>query len=115
MRTKPQSLLFGLLSVSERNRVVSSLQAIQHPGDEGLQEKSWGAVVPLVGKLKKFYEFSMRLGKTQRPNQRTQSRRRRCRTADAALTRGVGIGDRPPALCCSQRLCRSPDVKLEPG
>ncbi|XP_061111919.1 CYFIP-related Rac1 interactor B-like [Conger conger] len=36
-------------------------EAIQHPSDEGLQEKSWGAVVPLVGKLKKFYEFSMRL------------------------------------------------------
>ncbi|KAJ8389190.1 hypothetical protein AAFF_G00122100 [Aldrovandia affinis] len=36
-------------------------EAIQHPGDEGLQERSWGAVVPLVGKLKKFYEFSIRL------------------------------------------------------
>uniref|UniRef100_A0A8C5YAI1 CYFIP related Rac1 interactor B n=1 Tax=Microcebus murinus TaxID=30608 RepID=A0A8C5YAI1_MICMU len=32
--------------------------AIQHPADEKLQEKAWGAVVPLVGKLKKFYEFS---------------------------------------------------------
>uniref|UniRef100_A0A8C9Q2F3 CYRIA/CYRIB Rac1 binding domain-containing protein n=1 Tax=Spermophilus dauricus TaxID=99837 RepID=A0A8C9Q2F3_SPEDA len=28
---------------------------------EKLQEKAWGAVVPLVGKLKKFYEFSQRL------------------------------------------------------
>uniref|UniRef100_A0A2K6LJ22 CYFIP related Rac1 interactor B n=2 Tax=Rhinopithecus TaxID=542827 RepID=A0A2K6LJ22_RHIBE len=37
--------------------------AIQHPADEKLQEKAWGAVVPLVGKLKKFYEFSQRLGK----------------------------------------------------
>uniref|UniRef100_A0A7N9IFJ3 CYFIP related Rac1 interactor B n=1 Tax=Macaca fascicularis TaxID=9541 RepID=A0A7N9IFJ3_MACFA len=35
--------------------------AIQHPADEKLQEKAWGAVVPLVGKLKKFYEFSQRL------------------------------------------------------
>lgn len=40
-------------------------QAIQHPTDERLQEKAWGAVVPLVGKLKKFYEFSQRLGKYQ--------------------------------------------------
>ncbi|KAJ8375133.1 hypothetical protein SKAU_G00057130 [Synaphobranchus kaupii] len=37
-------------------------EAIQNPSDEGLQEKAWGAVVPLVGKLKKFYEFSQRLG-----------------------------------------------------
>ncbi|KAM6350527.1 LOW QUALITY PROTEIN: CYFIP-related Rac1 interactor B [Podargus strigoides] len=36
-------------------------EAIQHPSDEKLQEKAWGAVVPLVGKLKKFYEFSQRL------------------------------------------------------
>ncbi|KAL4623396.1 protein FAM49B isoform X1 [Arapaima gigas] len=36
-------------------------EAIQHPSDENLQEKAWGAVVPLVGKLKKFYEFSLRL------------------------------------------------------
>ncbi|KAM6101829.1 CYFIP-related Rac1 interactor B isoform 2-T2 [Theristicus caerulescens] len=36
-------------------------EAIQHPNDEKLQEKAWGAVIPLVGKLKKFYEFSQRL------------------------------------------------------
>ncbi|XP_066032093.1 CYFIP-related Rac1 interactor B isoform X3 [Chamaea fasciata] len=36
-------------------------EAIQHPNDEKLQEKAWSAVVPLVGKLKKFYEFSQRL------------------------------------------------------
>ncbi|KAG5841846.1 hypothetical protein ANANG_G00171310 [Anguilla anguilla] len=36
------------------------------PQQEGLQEKSWGAVVPLVGMLKKFYEFSMRLEATLR-------------------------------------------------
>uniref|UniRef100_A0A8C9T2D8 CYFIP related Rac1 interactor B n=1 Tax=Scleropages formosus TaxID=113540 RepID=A0A8C9T2D8_SCLFO len=40
----------------------SHIRAIQHPNDENLQEKAWGAVVPLVGKLKKFYEFSLRLG-----------------------------------------------------
>lgn len=37
-------------------------QAIQNPNDEALQEQAWAAVVPLVGKLKKFYEFSQRLG-----------------------------------------------------
>lgn len=38
------------------------LQAIQNPNDEALQDQAWAAVVPLVGKLKKFYEFSLRLG-----------------------------------------------------
>ncbi|KAG7231180.1 hypothetical protein INR49_012011 [Caranx melampygus] len=37
-------------------------EAIQNPSDEALQEQAWAAVVPLVGKLKKFYEFSQRLG-----------------------------------------------------
>ncbi|XP_043922177.1 CYFIP-related Rac1 interactor B [Protopterus annectens] len=36
-------------------------EAIQHPNDDKLQEKAWSAVIPLVGKLKKFYEFSQRL------------------------------------------------------
>uniref|UniRef100_A0A3B4AI40 CYRIA/CYRIB Rac1 binding domain-containing protein n=1 Tax=Periophthalmus magnuspinnatus TaxID=409849 RepID=A0A3B4AI40_9GOBI len=36
-------------------------EAIQNPNDEALQEQAWAAVVPLVGKLKKFYEFSQRL------------------------------------------------------
>nr|XP_023403307.1 LOW QUALITY PROTEIN: protein FAM49B-like [Loxodonta africana] len=36
-------------------------EAILHPADEKLQEKAWGAVVPLPGKLKKFCEFSQRL------------------------------------------------------
>ncbi|XP_048866938.1 CYFIP-related Rac1 interactor B isoform X1 [Brienomyrus brachyistius] len=36
-------------------------EAIQNPSNEKLQEKAWAAVVPLVGKLKKFYEFSLRL------------------------------------------------------
>lgn len=38
------------------------LQAIQNPGDLALQEKAWNAVCPLVAKLKRFYEFSLRLG-----------------------------------------------------
>lgn len=37
-------------------------QAIQNPNDEALQDQAWAAVVPLVGNLKKFYEFSQRLG-----------------------------------------------------
>uniref|UniRef100_A0AAY4BNB0 CYRIA/CYRIB Rac1 binding domain-containing protein n=1 Tax=Denticeps clupeoides TaxID=299321 RepID=A0AAY4BNB0_9TELE len=36
-------------------------EAIQNPSDEGLQDEAWAAVVPLVGRLKKFYEFSQRL------------------------------------------------------
>ncbi|CDQ81779.1 unnamed protein product [Oncorhynchus mykiss] len=37
-------------------------EAIQNPNDEALQKAAWVAVVPLVGKLKKFYQFSQRLG-----------------------------------------------------
>ncbi|CAL8277673.1 unnamed protein product [Lota lota] len=36
-------------------------QAIQRPGEERVQEQAWAAVVPLVGKLKKFYQFSLKL------------------------------------------------------
>uniref|UniRef100_A0A3P8V798 Family with sequence similarity 49 member Ba n=1 Tax=Cynoglossus semilaevis TaxID=244447 RepID=A0A3P8V798_CYNSE len=36
-------------------------QAIQSPGVERVQEKAWSAVVPLVSKLKTFYEFSVKL------------------------------------------------------
>lgn len=43
--------------------LVLSLQAIQNPNDLQLQEKAWNAVCPLVAKLKRFYEFSLRLGK----------------------------------------------------
>lgn len=42
--------------------VFSSTQAIQNPGDLRLQERAWSAVCPLVAKLKRFYEFSLRLG-----------------------------------------------------
>lgn len=44
------------------------LQAIQNPGDLALQEKAWNAVCPLVAKLKRFYEFSLRLGEHEREN-----------------------------------------------
>ncbi|XP_074750598.1 CYFIP-related Rac1 interactor A-like isoform X1 [Strix uralensis] len=36
-------------------------EAIQNPGDLRLQERAWSAVCPLVAKLKRFYEFSLRL------------------------------------------------------
>ncbi|XP_057268539.1 CYFIP-related Rac1 interactor A-like isoform X1 [Pezoporus wallicus] len=36
-------------------------EAIQNPADPRLQERAWGAVCPLVAKLKRFYEFSLRL------------------------------------------------------
>ncbi|KAF3857711.1 hypothetical protein F7725_010912 [Dissostichus mawsoni] len=36
-------------------------QAIQSPSVQGVQEKAWSAVVPLVGKLKTFYVFSQKL------------------------------------------------------
>lgn len=42
------------------------VQAIQNPSVEGVQEKAWSAVVPLVIKLKTFYEFSQKLGKNHR-------------------------------------------------
>ncbi|NXQ30754.1 FA49A protein, partial [Alaudala cheleensis] len=40
---------------------LSPSQAIQNPGDLRLQERAWSAVCPLVAKLKRFYEFSLRL------------------------------------------------------
>uniref|UniRef100_A0A3Q2ZBH3 Family with sequence similarity 49 member Ba n=1 Tax=Kryptolebias marmoratus TaxID=37003 RepID=A0A3Q2ZBH3_KRYMA len=42
--------------------VCVCVQAIQHPNAEAVQEKAWSAVVPLVAKLKTFYEFSQKLG-----------------------------------------------------
>nr|XP_057924807.1 CYFIP-related Rac1 interactor B-like [Doryrhamphus excisus] len=36
-------------------------QAIQSPSEEGVQERAWSAVLPLVTKLKTFYEFSHKL------------------------------------------------------
>lgn len=46
------------------NIVCFCSQAIQNPGDLALQEKAWNAVCPLVAKLKRFYEFSLRLGES---------------------------------------------------
>ncbi len=37
-------------------------EAIANPNDE-FQSKAWAAVLPLVSKLKRFYEFSLELGK----------------------------------------------------
>ncbi|KAM6953888.1 CYFIP-related Rac1 interactor B [Aplochiton taeniatus] len=36
-------------------------QAIQNPQKKQVQEQAWAAVLPLVGKLKRFYEFSLKL------------------------------------------------------
>lgn len=38
-------------------------EAIANPRNEEMQEYAWAAVLPLVAKLKKFYEFSIQLGK----------------------------------------------------
>ncbi|XP_045158827.1 CYFIP-related Rac1 interactor B-like [Mercenaria mercenaria] len=35
--------------------------AISHPADEGLQEKAWNGVIPLVEQLRKYYDFSLLL------------------------------------------------------
>ncbi|NXX68734.1 FA49A protein, partial [Spizella passerina] len=43
--------------------VIFSFQAIQNPNDIQLQEKAWNSVCPLVVRLKRFYEFSLRLEK----------------------------------------------------
>ena len=39
------------------------LQAISNPSDEALQDLAWNSVLPLVGKLKRFYEYALELGK----------------------------------------------------
>ncbi|XP_065062160.1 CYFIP-related Rac1 interactor B-like [Rhopilema esculentum] len=36
-------------------------EAIANPRNDGLQEYAWAAVLPLVAKLKRFYEFSIQL------------------------------------------------------
>ena len=38
------------------------LQAISNALNGELQELAWKAVVPLVGKLKEFYEYALELG-----------------------------------------------------
>uniref|UniRef100_A0A673NF35 Protein FAM49B-like n=1 Tax=Sinocyclocheilus rhinocerous TaxID=307959 RepID=A0A673NF35_9TELE len=57
--TEAVSVLQDLQSYSGAGEAIR--QAIQHPNDERVQESAWAAVVPLVGKLKKFYEFSLKL------------------------------------------------------
>ncbi|XP_016128428.1 protein FAM49B-like [Sinocyclocheilus grahami] len=57
--TEAVSVLQDLQSYSGAGETIR--QAIQHPNDERVQESAWAAVVPLVGKLKKFYEFSLKL------------------------------------------------------
>ena len=42
------------------------LQAISNAFDEQLQELAWKAVVPLVGKLKMFYEYGLEVGECSR-------------------------------------------------
>lgn len=37
-------------------------EAIANPRNEELQDFAWSAVLPLVAKLKRFYEFSIQLG-----------------------------------------------------
>lgn len=64
-RVNAASQVLHFRSFLQGNICDSSLpgvQAIQNPGDLALQEKAWNAVCPLVAKLKRFYEFSLRLG-----------------------------------------------------
>ena len=42
--------------------VCYDFQAISNPKNEEYQEKAWLGVCPLVFQLKKFYEFSLKLG-----------------------------------------------------
>uniref|UniRef100_A0A4W6FPL2 Family with sequence similarity 49 member A, like n=1 Tax=Lates calcarifer TaxID=8187 RepID=A0A4W6FPL2_LATCA len=49
------------LRIKEEVKHSQEKRAIQNPGDLALQEKAWNAVCPLVAKLKRFYEFSLRL------------------------------------------------------
>lgn len=44
------------------NDYIYHFQAISNPTNEGLQEEAWRAVMPLVGQLKKFYEYATELG-----------------------------------------------------
>ncbi|OTF73128.1 hypothetical protein BLA29_014503, partial [Euroglyphus maynei] len=38
--------------------------AIDNPHNKELQLKTWNTVVPLVNRLKRFYEFALRLDET---------------------------------------------------
>ncbi|NWI39029.1 FA49A protein, partial [Picathartes gymnocephalus] len=54
-----QTILAELQSYTGAGQEIR--EAIQNPGDLRLQERAWSAVCPLVAKLKRFYEFSLRL------------------------------------------------------
>ena len=57
-------LSFGIIAVLKYFLLYFVfLQAISNALDEELQEMAWRAVVPLVGKLKSFYEYALELGK----------------------------------------------------
>ncbi len=45
--------------------IISFQKAIGNPLNEELQIKAWDGVLPLVNKLKRFYEFSLKLGLSQ--------------------------------------------------
>jgi len=45
------------------NRLIVYFQAIQNPQDEEFRDKAWRDVIPLVEELRKYYEFSLLLGK----------------------------------------------------
>uniref|UniRef100_V9KY08 Protein FAM49A-like protein n=1 Tax=Callorhinchus milii TaxID=7868 RepID=V9KY08_CALMI len=59
-----QSVLEELQAYSGAGPAIR--QAIQNPSDEQQQDDAWNVVRPLVGKLKKFYQFSLRLEKALR-------------------------------------------------
>lgn len=46
---------------------VTFFQAITNPRNESYQTRAWEAVLPLVSKLKRFYEFSQQIGKDVLP------------------------------------------------
>ncbi|XP_039604868.1 CYFIP-related Rac1 interactor A [Erpetoichthys calabaricus] len=56
-----ENVLTGLQAY--KGAVQEIREAIQNPNDIHLQEQAWNAVCPLVIKLKRFYEFSLRLEK----------------------------------------------------
>uniref|UniRef100_A0A7M4EEG8 CYFIP related Rac1 interactor A n=1 Tax=Crocodylus porosus TaxID=8502 RepID=A0A7M4EEG8_CROPO len=56
-----ESMLADLQSYKGAGQEIR--EAIQNPNDIQLQEKAWNSVCPLVVRLKRFYEFSLRLEK----------------------------------------------------
>ncbi|KAJ6653764.1 hypothetical protein lerEdw1_008736 [Lerista edwardsae] len=56
-----ESMLSDLQSYKGAGQEIRD--AIQNPNDIQLQERAWNSVCPLVVRLKRFYEFSLRLEK----------------------------------------------------